>query len=67
VSDVKVGNISPVFVATTAHGAAYVLTFNKGALSWLGTGDVPVSVTARLTRNGRHGPAAATTTVRIER
>jgi hypothetical protein len=68
VSDLMVGNISPLNVAATADGKSYAITFNKSALSSLPTGiDVPVSITARLTRNGRHGPVASTTTVRIMR
>lgn len=66
-SDPLVGNIVPLNVAASSDGKTYVLTFNKTALSWLGTGDVPVSITAKLGRNGRHGPAAGTSTVRIMR
>ena len=67
VSDLMVGNISPLNVAATADGS-YVMTFNKSAFSSLPTGiDVPVSITARLARNGRHGPVASTTIVRIMR
>jgi len=68
VSDVMVGNITPLAMAASADGKSYVMTFNKSALTSLPTGlDVPVSITARLSRNGRHGPAAGTTTVRILR
>jgi len=67
-SDPIVGNISPVGVVATADGKSYVLTFNKSALTSLPTGtNVPVSITANLAANGRHGPVAATTTVRIVR
>jgi len=67
-SDPMVGNISPVGVVAAADGRSYVLTFNKSALTSLPTGtNVPVSITANLAANGRHGPVAATTTVRIVR
>ena len=67
-SNMKLGNISPVSVAPTPDGKSYFLIFNKSALSSLPTGTaVPVSITARLDSNGRHGPAAATATVRIVR
>lgn len=67
-SEPKIGNQTPLNVAATSDGRTYALTFHKAALSWLATGNsVPVSLTATLTRNGRHGPTAATTTVRILR
>jgi poly(3-hydroxybutyrate) depolymerase len=67
-SDPMVGNISPVGAEAAADGKSYVLTFNKSALTSLPTGtDVPVSITANLAANGRHGPVAATATVRIIR
>ena len=67
-SNTKLGNISPVSVVPSGDGKSYFLTFNKSALSSLPSGTaVPVSITARLDSNGRHGPAAATATVRIVR
>jgi len=67
-SNTKLGNISPVSVAPSSDGKSYFLIFNKSALSSLPSGTaVPVSITARLDSNGRHGPAAATATVRIVR